>query len=772
MLSASSNKSRGDLSRVVDAPSNSPSPKTLSGRNCLLGSLVDSTFTSVAALSNYKAVLCTENGDICLLDDTDQRQRLERVAIAPFKILCISVNTGRSLVLLGGEDGKTQVIPIEKLIENVSGHNSTGGSPASNQNTKVITETRLDICNNIIAAGFLRDHVVVVDEDHHIVFTKPDAIGEASTIDRYEKNIVAHKSAVLGISAMPRPNKQEADFMTWSSQGTALFWTLDGRCQHRLAVNLELPLASTNEEVNEMKVARMTRGDIFLFGDKNGNIGYTGKSTNLLRVHDGEVNDIAVAQQDDGLGLVASCGRDRTLQLFQLTDDSLEILQTLGNEHVGSVNSLMFSHKGSMLLSASADRTIVIRMIAFGKDQTAAFFPARTLNFKSSPIAFTTLDDDSDTLVVSTLDRQIHKYDLKTGNLRYTFKSTDAAKSESVLLNFIKLEEAQSAIHQSPILFGISSTDRSIRAYDSETGMLLARDYGQLGTSGCAIFHRTEENGNNSQFVVSTGLDGTIMIWGFSRYSDKSKNRSIADTSMCWKTTYSEPAQHAQPLRKILSKSELLQYQSPFDDSQAPFTPTRGQHPPRVRKKTSRLTLGGASKQSASDSSKSMHHSPSSPVSEAREHRIAQNPASSKRPPRVALASRTRRSSLDANVCSRRVGKIDETASPTEQLCQALRIYRERIALSSEVLALGMADQLQQELTFTAHTVRTKAEGSSEESANGVRPEVSMDGWLARMIDERLALKMGNAGSRNEELRDAEDQTFGSGGITKESAEH
>lgn len=44
-------------------PPASPTPKTFSGRNCLLGALIDATFSTAVGLSDSKAVVCTIQGD-------------------------------------------------------------------------------------------------------------------------------------------------------------------------------------------------------------------------------------------------------------------------------------------------------------------------------------------------------------------------------------------------------------------------------------------------------------------------------------------------------------------------------------------------------------------------------------------------------------------------------------------------------------------------------------------------------------------------------------
>lgn len=59
--------------------------------------------TCVVGLSDDKAILCSDKGDICLLDDTGQR--LTRVANAEFGINCMSVDEKKEFAWVGGRSG-------------------------------------------------------------------------------------------------------------------------------------------------------------------------------------------------------------------------------------------------------------------------------------------------------------------------------------------------------------------------------------------------------------------------------------------------------------------------------------------------------------------------------------------------------------------------------------------------------------------------------------------------------------------------------------------
>src|ERR1700753_2451238 len=83
----------------------------------------------------------------------------------------------------------------------------------------------------------------------------------------------------------------------------------------------------------------------------------TGQCVFSLKAHAGEITDIAVHQKRS---LIASCGRDRTVQVIQKTSKSWELQQTL-DEHVGAVTGLLFTADAKRLISCSSGRTVVVR---------------------------------------------------------------------------------------------------------------------------------------------------------------------------------------------------------------------------------------------------------------------------------------------------------------------------------------------------------------------------------------------------------------------------
>ena len=735
--SVSPTKSRPDLVKGLEITPSSAVPKAFSGRNCLLGSLIDAVFTSVVAISQDKAIICTEQGHICLLDDADQEQRLEKVAQVDFGVFCVSVGTSRDCIIVAGSEGRIKVLPIQDLEKPETDPNMINRSSGT-----IHTTVDAGGSPDILAVGSLSlGRLFTVDRNHTMCVKKVEKVEEQDP-NTILKQIDAHDTAVLGASALQQPNKYGADFFTWASQGTALFWKLDGTCTHRLEIPLDQEATPEISDVNELKVLRASSSDeIFVFGDKVGNIGISSDPEQTVRAHNGEINDLVIVRRENDCMLMASCGRDRILQLFHLEGRTLSLLQTMEDEHAASVNSLLFLNNGSTLVSASADRTVVIRTIAPAKRQIAAYIVTRVLTLKSSPVAFAPMPGESRTLIVSTMDRQILRFDMESGHLIQSFKPNDFAARDPVIVSSVIIQNLNTEAFQAPVLFGVSSNDRSIRAYDLNTGALLAREHGQLAVSDISSVGATDHYDSGSKFIISSGLDSTIMIWEFSAVSllQVAPNNILNNQNVL----SHESSRSSQPLRRVLSKSELSDLQRSLD--QDPSTPTRSHHPPRVRKKASRLTIASTSKQSAAQSSRSARRSPSSSNQDASQDSM-RDPSPTIAKPQVRLASRTKRSSSDATGHqSSSALDSSEVVPSAETLCGNLRAFRKQLEVSTEKLHTDVGQELERELTQTIHAVDQKTHNDQQASH-----ATSVDGWLTRLIDERLALRLGDSNVRKE----------------------
>ena len=86
--------------------------------------------------------------------------------------------------------------------------------------------------------------------------------------------------------------------------------------------------------------------------------------------------------------------------------------------------------------------------------------------------------------------------------------------------------------------------------------------------------------------------------------------------------------------------------------------------------------------------------------------------------------------------------KSPNTGSPAEDLCRNLRTFRRRLEDSTDELEPDLVQELKQELAFTMYAVSEKAKGLQQvgQETNADNPA---DEWLARLIDERLSIRLG-----------------------------
>lgn len=64
--------------------------------------------TCVVGISDDKALVCTEKGDICLLDESGLR--FSKVASVEFGVGCITVDTDSKFAWVAGKHGNIQLV--------------------------------------------------------------------------------------------------------------------------------------------------------------------------------------------------------------------------------------------------------------------------------------------------------------------------------------------------------------------------------------------------------------------------------------------------------------------------------------------------------------------------------------------------------------------------------------------------------------------------------------------------------------------------------------
>ncbi|KAG5302614.1 WD domain-containing protein [Histoplasma capsulatum G186AR] len=735
-----SKQQRFVLDATVPSPSSS-SPRALAGRNCLLGSLGDCTFTCVSSISDDEAIVCSDSGMICILDDTNAQQKLHFVKSVTFGICSIVVDHESGMVWFGGRGRRIHKSSIDELKSLIS------QSPIYPDHDERFLSSPKTKRPAIISMGIFATHMVTVDSTRAIRVCPLSKVGEDNVDTLPEISMPAHRDAVLGIGALTPPGPHEADFFTWSSGGTVNFWSLQGRCRATRKVDLE-QLPGNDDDKNELKIVRTTADmTTFISGDKYGVIrlitGDPWECTNEARAHGGEVTDIAVQANSAGITIVATCGRDRMVQLFKIADNSLHLIQTM-DEHVGAVGRILLLNNSEKLLSCSSDRTVIVRDRMTREtdgDTTIAFSLSRVLSLKASPVSMTLYPDGEDTLILSTIDRHIHRFDIPSGRQIHSFKASDPETNDTVVLSSL-MANCEVPEQSPPLLVGVSTTDKSIRVYDFEKDTLLTREFGHTeGVSDIVLIETKSADTKErvKKTLISTGLDGIIMIWELSILQQQPVQEiqqaapvRAEDTTPAKELTAVKP-----PLRRILSKSELAGFQRLDGPSPSP-TPVRETSPPRIRKKTSRYTISPSiskigyntpilstpplppprrSSVMIPDKSRSSP-SPPSPKSHSSKTLSAKISNSSLRRPSYDLRSRTKSNgntiNSPATPSPAPTSEFGSLNMSTEQVCRTLRAYRKKLSGSTD--PLNAAPELERELDLT---VRALGERSKRIQING-----------------------------------------------------
>ena len=268
---SSPSKTRFKLENIEPTFSSSPGPRTLAGRNCLLGPLLEATFTCVRALSDARAVLCTDRGSICLLDDSERMQRLCQVSSVDFSIRCVTIDQSTDQLWVSGKGTDIHGMNIDDLAQ----MEITPRKGRSTSNSSSSTTSTVDDTLGLIALGSLSNCLVAIDSAHSIRLYKNEGRAAGWSAHHDIEEIHGHRSAVIGVSVMPTQESKDPGFFTWSVDGAIILWTLEGLRTAAFEVSLEQVLSSEDDGPNELTVVRASfDGRFFVAGDKTGVIRY------------------------------------------------------------------------------------------------------------------------------------------------------------------------------------------------------------------------------------------------------------------------------------------------------------------------------------------------------------------------------------------------------------------------------------------------------------------------------------------------------------------
>lgn len=688
--------------------SSQPQQKSLPGRNVLLGNMVEATFSCAAIIDQTRAIICSEMGDVCLLDDKTGQVKLTKVLEIGFVTRCVAIRDQTAHI--GGKSGSFATLDLRKFC--------------SCDPDCIIETTESSPATGLLALGFLERNLVTVDAKRSIDIWNSSYIPGRQNTEISHDQMPGHGDAILGVEVLPQPNDSGAGFYTWSKTGRIMLWDMNGTVIKSFRVALEE--ASSDEDVaNELTIVKATKGaKFFVTGDKLGilKIKEFASMTCVLetKAHALDCQSIMI-YEDDSKFLIASSARDRTVQLFHRnTAGNFEHFQTL--EFVSKVQQILIPSSERIITSA-LDRSIQIHDLVTkeGDLDAMAAIPARSFTLKSSPASMA-MASDGKSVFISCADRSVLVCNTDTCKQVSAFKCTDEGGVESVVLDSLVYRPATETAPS--FLLGLSNTDKSIRLYDTQRGRFLDREWGHTeAINGITLV----EQADGKKKVVSAGSDGTIMIWDleFEQPSGGSREPSpVKDAS-----TSARP-----PLRRVLSTAELAEFRPPSRRASS----SGRRSPPRTLPK----------RRSLRNISSMYHRSPVSAVSPAstiaektpsRRPSICNRSGSPPHSPKARVPKQTSSHTLNKPKSSSNLRAFGSLNMATEQTCRTLRAYRKKLE-SSEHVDSDVLGELDQELRMTSLVLgdRAKHHKVVDSMLNGILNQYSSR--LIEMLEEKMRL--------------------------------
>ena len=759
----------------------SPGPAILTGHNALLGSLVDSTFTSIVAVDQQTVFLGADSGQLCAVELADGSPELKILKTFDFGITSIAWQFSNGRLVVGGRHGichEDYATLIDVLRNKTTSSQSRPESPRKAPRSSIRQSLGLlhTEAVGVAALACINKHTITLDSEGNLHLTI--ALTEEN---QSELSFSCHNDVIQGVQGLPEQSDLGA-FYTWSKRGEVRFWDTEGTLLSTKITTLDQQDMSDDTYHNELRVLRFISSlNLFVGGDRYGILTLV-ESQNwnqiwLGRAHGAEISDVAVHEDTS---LLATCGRDRMVQLFKATPTGLNLIQTL-DDHIGAVTQVLFTTDADKLLSCSADRTIVIRDKAMREASgasTTAYLSSRIITLRSTPLSMTFLDGSCAVLLTSTSDRHVVKAEVSTGAIIETIKVTDPENDDTVALSSIcASSKSGSTDEQGSFLTAYSSTDKSIRVYDADKCQLLTREAGHTeGISDlCLIERRLVDVDRIQRTLVSTGLDGTIMIWNIAASSPilvtPGQELSQLETLQSWESegtpVKASPAS-LPPLRKVLSKMDAVEF-TRCSGAASPSSP-RSLSPPRLVRKRSQLALtttidekdedkennhqvtkddepnailedtarspspepvpmgklkkqrsradvsseakGAAARRSPSPPRNVTMSTPTTPRSKT----VANN-SRLRRPPSVPTDLRGQAQAQSRRQSMSQASDFGSMGMATEQACRMLKTYRRKLTSSRENLDL---DELEEELELITKLVRER-KGKRVQTPNGRR---------------------------------------------------
>lgn len=460
--------------------------QVLSGRNPVMGLVNSVTCTSVCPINQIEAVIGSKEGLVAVLNVSEETPKLSIrwQKLSPITAICMD-SDGEICIAFGG---KIAVVTLDEVLqEEVEGGGDFG---------PIGTEVQQ---SPIVSLGDLGSGLVSLDSNRVISVIQNM---KSESIVQGQQGVI--KGLTLGMSQV--------------------FWTADRVTCDGTSFKPELGRMNDESE-NEISYTLCLGSDVAV-GDKSGRLTlYNGSSLKYsTQAHQADITGMAFRD-----GTLFTCSRDRTMQVFTLSDSTLELQQTIVG-HTANILKLIVTDQ--RLYSCSADRSIGVHALAGG-----VWTPLKSISLKSSPLDVTLVDNE---LIVICSDKQVYIYRTDKCELVRNYKCANS-RGDGLSVTRLALGKFQYGGVKKDILVG-TCTDKSVRLFDHTTGGLLASEWGHSdGVSGLILRNPTPVSAE----IVTSGADGCLFVWKLSPWVESS-------------TVTGGPNLFSSPVaRKVIPKLEL-----------------------------------------------------------------------------------------------------------------------------------------------------------------------------------------------------------------------
>lgn len=236
---------------------------TIAGRNCVLGDLLHRNFTALVAISTEKIIICTDQGEVCLLEDSEDSPSITLVAHVGFPIESATLFSDTHIVFGGGQ---MRTMRVSDLIS-MEGLKARGVPQPSFPVLSVTGHAQ------VLALGSLAKALVTVDSQRAMQFVAAprDCKFDGEMCSELLHRFQSHNGPIQGLQTLQMEQYSNVAFMTYSSNGMILFWDYDGSLMRHLHADSYNTKDNDDMFENELTTACAFRLEpILLLGDKFG----------------------------------------------------------------------------------------------------------------------------------------------------------------------------------------------------------------------------------------------------------------------------------------------------------------------------------------------------------------------------------------------------------------------------------------------------------------------------------------------------------------------